>query len=100
MLGISSAQLEPAFIDGDRLHDLMMSWQARWPSNQHPDPLATLAVITTRDLLLGLLLPRAQQQGALKECKALQSPGQSPWQVMLCSWPACVYLKTSEFVDN
>ena len=83
VLGISTTQLEPTSINGDHLHDLMTNWQARWPSTQQPDPLATLAVITVRDLLLGLLLPLAQRQGALKGCQALQSPDQSPWQVTL-----------------
>lgn len=82
MLGISSTQLEPCSINGGHLHELMTKWQARWPSNRQSDPLATLAVITVRDLLLGLLLPLAQRQGALKDCQALQSPDQSPWQVM------------------
>ncbi|KAK9839902.1 hypothetical protein WJX74_000152 [Apatococcus lobatus] len=82
VLGISSTQLEPSSINGGHLHNLITSWQARWPSNQHADPHATLAVITMREILLGLLLPLSQRQGTLKECQALQTPCQSPWQVV------------------
>ncbi len=84
VLGISASQLEPSQIDGKNLYALMATWQARWPSSLHADPLATLAIVSVREILLGLLLPLAQKQGALNSLPALQLPGQSPWQVHLC----------------
>ena len=81
ILGISSTHLEPSQVDGGNLHAMMTTWQARWPSSLHADPLATLAVVSVRQILLGLLLPLAQKQGALSSLPALQSPTQSPWEV-------------------
>ena len=82
VLDISTTQLEPSQINGDKLYSLMNTWLARWPSSLHPDSLATLAVISVREILLGLMLPLAQKQGVLNSLPALQLPGQSPWQVI------------------